>query len=413
MVTVMPFRGLRPATPELASKIAALPYDVLDSDEARKLDAGDEFTFHHVTKPEIDLPESIDLYDDRVYAMGKKNFDLFRKRKWLVQDDKPAYYVYRLTWKGRSQTGIIGCAAADDYEAGLIKKHELTRKDKEDDRTRHTDEVGANCGPVFLTYRAEQALGKIAAAATKQKPVADFTAVDGIRHELWIIDDKATMDAIRKGFEKIPATYVADGHHRTASAARVAKLRRQRNPGFTGKEEFNFFLAVHFPHDQLRILDYNRAVADLNGMNQDGFLKKISEKFEVRDAKQPEPAKVHEIGMYFGGKWMTIQPKAGTFEANHPIRGLDIDILQRNLLAPVLGVDDPRTSKRIKFVGGIRGTGELKTLVDSGKCAVAFAMFPVTLDQLMAVADAGEIMPPKATWFEPKLRSGMVIHLLD
>ncbi len=412
MVTVNPFRGLRPAK-ELASKIPALPYDVLDSDEARKMAVGDEYTFHHVTKPEIDLPEDVDLYDDRVYETARMNFALFRERKWLVQDEKPAYYVYRLTWRGRSQTGIIGCAAADDYEAGLIKKHELTRKDKEDDRTRHTDEVGANCGPVFLAYRADKTLGKIASAATKSKPVADFTAKDSIRHELWIVDDKAKVEAIRKGFEKIPVTYVADGHHRTASGWRVAKLRRQQNPGYTGKEEFNYFMAVHFPHDQLRILDYNRAVADLNGMTQDAFLRKISEKFEVRDAKQPEPAKAHEIGMYLGGKWLAIEAKPGTFEAGHPIRSLDIDILQRNLLAPVLGVDDPRTSKKIKFVGGIRGTGELKTLVDSGKFAVAFAMFPITLDQLMAVADAGEIMPPKATWFEPKLRSGLVIHMLD
>ena len=413
MVTVRPFRGLRPASADLAAKIASPPYDVIDSDEARELAGGDEYSFLHVVKPEIDLPREMDLYDDRVYAKGKENLALFQERGWLAQDGKPAYYVYRLTWKGCSQTGIMGCASADDYENGLIKKHELTRPDKENDRTRHVDEQSANCGPVFLTYRADETLDGIASKTAEGAPTYDFTAPDGVRHELWVVEDEATVAAIRTAFEKIPATYVADGHHRTASGWRVTKLRRERNPGSTGDEEFNYFLAVHFPHDQLRILDYNRAVANLNGLTAEGFMEKVAEKFEVSPTDAPSPASPNEFGMYLEGKWHLLRAKEGTFEAGHPIRGLDVDILQRNLLAPVLGIEDPRTSGDIKFVGGIRGTEELKRLVDSGKFAVAFALHPVTLDQLMAVADAGEIMPPKATWFEPKLRSGMVIHLLD
>ncbi|MHC5039177.1 MAG: DUF1015 domain-containing protein, partial [Planctomycetota bacterium] len=263
MVTVRSFRALRPASAELAAKIASPPYDVIDSDEARQLAQGNEFSFLHVVKPEIDLPLEMDLYADEVYAMGRKNLDRFREKGWLVQDEKPAYYVYRLTWRGRNQTGIIGCASSDDYEAGLIKKHELTRPAKEDDRTRHVDEQNANCGPVFLTYRAEETLGGIASGVTQGAPEFDFTAPDGVRHELWVVDAEETVESIRRAFEKIPATYVADGHHRTASGARVTKLRRDRQSGWTGDEEFNFFLAVHFPHDQLRILDYNRAVADL------------------------------------------------------------------------------------------------------------------------------------------------------
>jgi uncharacterized protein (DUF1015 family) len=413
MVTVRSFRGLRPASAELASKIASPPYDVIDSDEARKLAEGNEHSFLHVVKPEIDLPESTDLYADEVYATGKKNLDMFREKGWLVQDEKPGYYVYRLTWRGRSQTGVIGCASADDYEAGRIKKHEHTRPAKEDDRTRHVDEQSANCGPVFLAYRADDTLDAIATGVSTGPPEYDFTAPDGVRHEVWVVQAEDTVESIRKAFEKIPATYVADGHHRTASGWRVAKLRRERNPDFTGDEESNFFLAVHFPHDQLRILDYNRAVANLNGLTAEDFLSKVSEKFEIEDAEQPEPYRVHDVSMYFEGKWNLLRAKEDSYEAGHPIRGLDIDILQQNLLAPVLGIDDPRTNDDIKFVGGIRGTEELERLVDSGQFAVAFAMFPVTLDQLMAVADAGEIMPPKATWFEPKLRSGLVIHLLD
>ena len=413
MVTVRAFRGLRPASADLASKIASPPYDVIDSDEARELAGGDEHSFLHVVKPEIDLPADTDLYSDAVYAKGRENLDRFRERGWLVRDERPSFYVYRLTWRGRSQTGIIGCASADDYEANRIKKHELTRKDKEDDRTRHVDEQNANGGPVFLTYRAEKTLGSLMDAATRAAPAFDFTAPDGVRHELWVVDDAERVASIRRGFENIPATYVADGHHRTASGWRVAKLRREKNPGWTGEEAYNFFLAVHFPHDQLRILDYNRAVSDLNGLAPGAFLEKVAENFEIREAAKPEPGTVHEIGLYLDGAWRTLRARPGSFEEGHPIRSLDIDILQRNLLAPVLGIDDPRTSERIKFVGGIRGTGELARLVDAGKAAAAFAMFPVTLDQLMALADAGEIMPPKATWFEPKLRSGLVIHLLD
>ncbi|MHC4777206.1 MAG: DUF1015 domain-containing protein, partial [Planctomycetota bacterium] len=367
MVTVRSFRGLRPATAELAHKIASPPYDVIDSDEARKLAEGNEHSFLHVVKPEIDLPEDVDLYSDAVYATGRKNLDLFREKGWLVQDEKPSYYVYRLTWRGRSQTGIIGCASADDYEKGLIKKHELTRQAKEDDRTRHVDEQSANCGPVFLTYRAEETLGGIMTAVTQSAPEFDFTAVDEVRHELWIVDDEGTVKKIRAGFDKIPATYVADGHHRTASGWRVAMLRRERSSGSTGDEEFNFFLAVHFPHDQLRILDYNRAVMNLNGLTVDGFLSKASEHFDMEDAHQAEPGGVHEVSMYLDGKWQTLRAKEGSFEASHPIRGLDIDILQQNLLGPILGIDDPRTNDDIKFVGGIRGTGELERLVDSGK----------------------------------------------
>jgi uncharacterized protein (DUF1015 family) len=390
---VRPFRGLRPRA-DLASRIPSLPYDVLDSDEARKLAAGDPYTFLHVVKPEIDLDPSIDPHDERVYARGRANLDAMRASGWLVRDPRPAFYLYRLRMGPHTQTGIVGAASVADYVGGRIKRHEHTRPDKEDDRTRHTQALAAQPGPVFLAYRDRQDLDRIVEQGTSRPPDADFTAVDGVSHQLWVVDDPAEVALIEGALASVPASYVADGHHRAAAYARAE--------GEKGR-----FLAVHFPASQLRILDYNRLVRDLNGRAVAAFLLEVqTQGFAIVnpwDAKRP-PRK-GTFGMYLGGAWRLL-------EATDP-EGLDVSILQDRLLGPVLGVGDPRTDPRIAFVGGGRGLGELERRVDSGEHAVAFALFPTSLDEVMAVADAGRVMPPKSTWFEPKLRSGMVVRLSD
>jgi uncharacterized protein (DUF1015 family) len=412
MAVIRPFMGLRPR-PEIVQKVSCLPYDVINSEEAREMAKGNPISFLHCTKPEIDLPPGTNLYDDKVYATGKTNFQRFRKEEIFLQDKLPCLYVYRQKWGDHIQTGLMACASCDDYDADIIKKHERTRKDKEDDRTRHTAELGCNAGPVFLTYRRVEKISEIIGKIEKAKqPIYDFSADYGVTHALWIVDDQAAIKTLVEEFKRIPYLYVADGHHRSASASRVRALRKSLNPHHAGNEEYNFFLAVMFAGNELKILDYNRAVKDLNGLSADDFMKKVEEKFLIAPAKNPQPVAKGAFAMFFDGKWRGLTAKKGTYPENHPIDSLDVSILQNNLLAPILGIEDPRTSKRIDFVGGIRGLAELEKRVKSD-CAVAFALAPTSIEQLMAVADAGEIMPPKSTWFEPKLRSGLVVHLLD
>jgi len=398
-----------------AREVASPPYDVLDSDEARELAAGNPLSFLHVVKPEIDLPPKTDLYDDAVYAKGAENLARLRKEGVLVRDERPCLYVYeqrmRIGEREHVQTGVLCGASVEEYEKGLIKKHELTRAAKEADRTRHVETLAANTGPVFLTYRAVDEIDAAVDRVRRGEPTYDFEADDGIVHRLWVVDDPRTIETLSGLFERVSHSYVADGHHRTASAAAAGRRRREANPDHTGDEEYNHFLAVLFPHDQLYIMDYNRVVSDLGGMDQETFLVKVREKFEVTPAERPSPQRPREIGMYLGGRWHRLRARPGTFDADDPVAGLDVSILQRNLLEPVLGIEDPRKDERIDFVGGIRGTAELERR--AGEKGAAFAMFPTSIEQLMAIADAGKIMPPKSTWFEPKLRSGLVVRVYD
>ncbi len=410
MSDIRPFRALRPQ-PELASSVAAPPYDVINSEEARALAAGNAVSFLHVGKPEIDLPADIDLYDDRVYAQGVANLRRLMAEKVLVREDRPALYVYQQKMGDHVQAGLVCATSCEEYENGLIKRHEFTRKDKEDDRTRHVREQNANAEPVFFTYRKVEAIDALVGQVRRTAPLYDLVTDDGIGHTVWIVPAGLTQQFVSE-FATVPALYVADGHHRTASAARVGIERKAANPRHTGEEPYNYFMAVVFPHDQLRIMDYNRVVKDLNGLSADEFLARLGEKFTVAPTDSPKPAAPRQFGMYLGGRWYRVEAKPGTYPAGDPVRGLDVSILQENLLAPVLGIADPRTDKRIDFVGGIRGLGELERRV-AGGWAVAFALFPTSLDQLMSVADAGKVMPPKSTWFEPKLRSGLLVRTLD
>lgn len=411
---VKPFRGLRPRA-DLAAAIPSLPYDVLDSAEARTLAKGDRHTFLHVVKAEIDLDPAIDVHDDRVYARARENFLAMRTDGRLARDPRPSYYLYRQRMGSHVQTGIVGAAAVDDYLDGRIKKHEHTRPDKEDDRTRHAAAIGAHPGPVFLAYRANAGLEALVIESSRRKPDVDFVAKDGIGHALWVVDDAIAVARFEEAFRAVPASYIADGHHRAAAYARVAQQRRQAAAGVSGEEPFNFFLAVHFPASQLRILDYNRLVRDLNGLYPIRLLARIKQ--EGFDVVEPWPAKApprsRTFGMYLNGAWLLLAAQSELIPESDPVRHLDVSVLQDRLLGPVLGVGDPRTDERIAFLGGIRGVQELARRVDSGEYAIAFAMFPTSLEDVMGVADAGAVMPPKSTWFEPKLRSGMVIHLLD
>ena len=411
MSAVYPFRGFRPQ-PELAAQVASPPYDVLDSDEARAMAAGNPYTFLHAVKPEIDLPPEMSLYDDRVYAQGVANLRKFIDDGVLVQDGQPCLYAYAQRMGEHRQVGLMACASVAEYEQGHIKKHEFTRPDKENDRTRHILESRAQNGPVFLAYRSSGDTRAAMAAATAGEPTVDFTADDGIQHTLWVIDDAALIQRIEAAFGALPDLYIADGHHRSASALRVRDALRDDNPDHTGEEPYNRFLSVVFPAEQLQILAYNRVVKDLNGMAPAAFVERISREFEVAPMDDPEPDRAGCFGCYLDGSWHRLRAKEGTYDAGDAVARLDAAILQSNLLAPVLGIGDPRTDARIKFVGGIRGTQELEALVNSGKFTVAFSLFPTSIDQLFSVADDDQVMPPKSTWFEPKLRSGMVIHLL-
>ena len=414
MATFRPFRAVRPV-PALAEKVAALPYDVMNSSEAREMTKGNPYSFLHVDKAEIDLDPSIDLYDARVYQKAAENLKRMQEEGVYLQDAKPCYYIYRQIMNVRAQTVIVGCASIDDYLENRIKKHELTRADKEADRIRHVDTCDANTGPIFLTYRAQDKISAVTEEWTKNHaPVYDFISEDGITHTVWVIDGEETVKKLQAAFDGVPAFYIADGHHRAASAVRVGERRRAANPDYTGKEEFNYFLAVLFPDSELKIMDYNRVVHDLNGNTPEEFLKKLAGVFEISEHGQGvcAPKERHTVGMYLKGKWYLLRARKGSFDENNPVDSLDVSILQKNVLTPILGIDDPRTSERISFVGGIRGLQELVRMVDGGK-AVAFAMYPTGLDELMTIADTNNIMPPKSTWFEPKLRSGIFIHKLS
>jgi len=403
---IKPFAALRPA-PERAAALAAVPYDVVDTAEARALAAGNPDSFLHVSRPEIDLPDDMDIHDDRVYAQGAAAFKALQVRGVLLREPGERFYVYRQIMGAHSQSGVVACCSIDDYANDIIRKHEKTRKDKEDDRTRHCLELDANTGPVFLTYRDTVALDALVAETQRGEPLYDFTAADGIRHTVWRVEGEARV--WEEAFACVPLAYVADGHHRAAAAFRAGQQRRAEHTAHTGAEEYNWFLAVLFPETQLRILPYNRCVADLNGLTAEAFLEQVRAVFNVGPVAGAEPAGPREVRMYLAGKWYSLA--WDEFETD-PVGRLDVSVLQDRLLAPVLGIDDPRTNMRVSFVGGIRGAGELVARVDSGRDAVAFSMYPVTVAQMMDIADAGQIMPPKSTWFEPKLRSGLLVHTL-
>jgi len=415
MAVLKAFKGLRPPK-EIAKQLASRPYDVLNSEEAREEAKGNEFSLLHIIKPEIDLPEDIDHYAQEVYDKARDNFEMFRKKGWLVPDDEAYLYIYAQTMNGKTQYGLVGCAAVDDYLNNVIKKHELTRKVKEEDRMKHVRITNANMEPVFFTYPANKEIDAIVGKwVADHKPEYDFVADDGFGHHFWVINDKAIIEKLASIFSTIPSTYVADGHHRTAAAALVGNEKRQNNPNHRGDEEYNFFLAVHFPDDQLTIIDYNRVVTDLNGMTPEEFLGKLSQTFVVEEKGTDifKPASLHNFSMYLEEKWYSLTAKTGTYNDHDPIGVLDVTILSNLVLDQLLGIKDLRTSEKVDFVGGIRGLGELKKRVDSGEMKAAFALYPVSMKQLIDIADTGNIMPPKTTWFEPKLRSGLVVHLLD
>jgi len=408
------FKGLRPVADKVAD-VASRPYDVLDSDEAREEARGNPLSFLNVVKPEISMPENTDPYSDAVYEAGKSNFRKLMDDGVFLQDEKECLYVYELIMEGRPQTGIVACAWIEDYLQDRIKKHELTRPDKEADRKKHVRVSMINAEPVFFAYRAVDYLDILMEKIKLSDPVCRFTADDGVEHRRWVVDDDAVSNDIIAEFEKMPATYVADGHHRTAAAALVGHELKNENPAHTGDEEYNFFLAVHFPDNQLSIYDYNRVIRDLNGYDVTSFLRAIDNAFEVEMVgKEPyRPRRLHEMGMYLQGEWYALRARPGTYDNSDPVGVLDVTILSKQVLDPVLGIHDLRNDKRIDFVGGIRGLGELERRVDSGEMAVAFAMYPVSMRQIMDIADSGNIMPPKVTWFEPKLRSGLVVHSLE
>ncbi len=414
MAILKAFKGLRPPK-EIAKDLASRPYDVLNSKEAREEAKNNKYSLLHIIKPEIDLPEELDIHSQLVYDKAKENFTLFKKNGWLIQDAKDLLYIYAQTMNGKTQYGIVGCAGVNDYMNGIIKKHELTRKDKEIDRMRHIRITNANMEPVFFTYPAVGKIDEIVSKIVKtQQPEYEFVAPDDVGHHFWVIDNGPTINTIIDLFGKVSHTYVADGHHRTAAAALVGNEKRMENPDHTGSEEYNFFLAVHFPDDQLTIIDYNRVVKDLNGLDKPEFLAKLSDVFIVEEVGTAiyKPDRLHTFGLYIDGTWYSLTAKPGTYNDSDPIGVLDVTILSHLILEPILNIKDLRTSDRIDFVGGIRGLGELKKGVDSGEMKAAFALYPVSMKQLIDIADSGNIMPPKTTWFEPKLRSGLVVHSL-
>mgnify|MGYP000490857058 CR=1 FL=1 len=415
MAVFRPFKAIRPI-PERAKDVAALPYDVMNSDEAREMVKGNPYSFLHVDKAEIDLDPSIDLYDEKVYLKARENLDKLVTDGVCKEDETPCIYIYRQVMNGRSQTGLVGCTAIDDYINNVIKKHELTRRDKEEDRMKHVRVNNANIEPVFFAYPDNEKLDVIIKKYTANKPVYDFIAPgDGFGHTFWIVDQDADIATITAEFAKMTALYISDGHHRSAAAALVGAEKAKQNPNHRGDEEYNYFMAVCFPANQLTIIDYNRVVKDLNGLTPEQFLAALDKNFivEEKGADIYKPSGLHNFSLYLGGKWYSLTAKAGTYNDNDPIGVLDVTISSNLILDEVLGIKDLRSDKRIDFVGGIRGLGELKKRVDSGEMKVALALYPVSMKQLMDIADTGNIMPPKTTWFEPKLRSGLVIHKLD
>jgi uncharacterized protein (DUF1015 family) len=414
MAIIKPFKGVRPPK-NLVEQVASRPYDVLNSDEARKEAEGNEKSLYYIIKPEINFPVGTDEHEPKVYDKAAENFQLWQDRGWLVQDKKECYYVYAQTMNGKTQYGLCVGAYVDDYMTGKIKKHELTRRDKEEDRMKHVRINNANVEPVFFAYPHIDEVDAIVAKTVANAPEYDFVAPDGFGHHFWVIDDDATIARITELFAELPAFYIADGHHRSAAAALVGDEKRRNNPNHRGDEEYNYFLAVCFPDNQLNIIDYNRVVKDLNGLTEEQFLAAVAENFivEEKGTEIYTPNKLHNFSLYLGGKWYSLTAKEGTYDDKDPIGVLDVTISSNLILDKVLGLKDLRSDKRIDFVGGIRGLGELKRRVDSGEMKVALALYPVTMQQIIDIADTGNIMPPKTTWFEPKLRSGLVIHKLE
>jgi len=412
MPLIRAFAGLRP-THDLAADVAAPPYDVLSSAEARARAKDHPWSFLHVSRAEIDLPEDTDPHDPAVYHKAAENLERMIDQDVLVRDEQPCLYVYRMIMGEHRQTGLVAAASVDAYNAGRIRRHEFTRPDKEDDRVRQIDATGAQTGPVLLAYRASADVDSILSTQAEGTSDADVV-LDGVRHRIWVIRDAAIIARLTQAFEAMEALYIADGHHRSAAAARVAAARRQENPEHTGDEAYNYFLAVMFPHDQMHIIDYNRVIRDLNGMDEEAFLARLGDAFAVEPGDTPvKPGGAGEFGMYLPGRWFRLRINPELIPADDPVKSLDVSLLADNLIGPILGIDDPRRDPRIDFVGGIRGLEELERRVDSGEMAVAFSLFPTSMDALMAVADSGEVMPPKSTWFEPKLADGLVSHLLD
>ena len=414
MAIVKPFKGIRPPK-NLVEKVESRPYDVLDSDEARAEAGDNEMSLYRIIKPEINFPEGTSEYDPRVYEKAAENFQMFQDKGWLVQDDKEQYYIYAQTMNGKTQYGLVVCAHCDDYQKGVIKKHELTRRDKEEDRMKHVRVNNANIEPVFFAYPDNAVLNELLMRYAATEPEYDFIApIDGFRHQFWCVTDDTDIATITEEFRKMPSVYIADGHHRSAAAALVGAEKQKQNPNHRGDEEYNYFMAVCFQASQLTILDYNRVVKDLNGLTSEQFLEALKKNFDVEDKGSEiyKPAKLHEFSLYLDQHWYSLTAKEGTYDNNDPIGVLDVDISSRLILDEILNIGDLRSSKRIDFVGGLRGLGELKRRVDNGEMRAALALYPVSMQQIMDIADSGKIMPPKATWFEPKLRSGLVIHKL-
>lgn len=415
MATIKPFKGIRPPK-NLVEKVESRPYDVLDSEEARAEAAGNEMSLYHIIKPEIDFEEGTSEYDPRVYDKAAENFKMFQERGWLTQDAQDCYYIYAQTMNGKTQYGLVVGAFVEDYLNGVIKKHELTRRDKEEDRMKHVRVCDANIEPVFFAYPDNDVLNELIARYVATEPAYDFIApIDGFGHKLWVISDEKDIDTVTNQFAEMPALYIADGHHRSAAAALVGAEKAKQNPNHRGDEEYNYFMAVCFPASQLTVLDYNRVVKDLNGMTSEQFLEALTKNFVVENKGSEiyKPAKLHEFSLYLDGIWYALTAKQGTYDDTDPIGVLDVDISSRLIIDELLGIKDLRSDKRIDFVGGLRGLAELKRRVDSGEMRMALALYPVSMKQIMDIADSGNIMPPKATWFEPKLRSGLIIHKLS
>ncbi len=413
MSLVKAFRGLRP-TSGRAADVAAPPYDVMSADEARQMVLGRPWSFLHISRPEVDLPLDTNPYASEVYAKAAENLATMQRHGILEQDESPSYYVYRLTMGSHRQTGLVAAASVDAYDQGRIKKHEYTRPQKEDDRVRQIEALRAQTGPVFLVYRSDAVVDSTLAGIAATTPDMDVTAADGVRHEVWVVSDEATVATLTQAFDAMDALYVADGHHRSAAASRVAASSRESNPQHTGEEAYNYFLSVIFPDNQMQILDYNRVIRDLNGMDKDAFLQQVAGRFSLEQRDVPyKPTATAEFGMYLDGQWYSLRLNRSRIPQDDPVASLDVSLLANELIEPLLGISDPRRDERIDFVGGIRGLKALEQRVDSGEMAVAFALFPTSMEALMAVADAGEVMPPKSTWFEPKLADGLVSHLLD
>ena len=415
MATIKPFKGIRPPK-NLVEKVESRPYDVLDSEEARAEAAGNEMSLYHIIKPEIDFEEGTSEYDPRVYDKAAENFKMFQEKGWLTQDAQDCYYIYAQTMNGKTQYGLVVGAFVEDYLNGVIKKHELTRRDKEEDRMKHVRVCDANIEPVFFAYPDNDVLNELIARYVATEPAYDFIApIDGFGHKLWVISDEKDIDTVTKQFAEMPALYIADGHHRSAAAALVGAEKAKQNPNHRGDEEYNYFMAVCFPASQLTVLDYNRVVKDLNGMTSEQFLEALTKNFVVENKGSEiyKPAQLHEFSLYLDGIWYALTAKQGTYDDTDPIGVLDVDISSRLIIDELLGIKDLRSDKRIDFVGGLRGLAELKRRVDSGEMRMALALYPVSMKQIMDIADSGNIMPPKATWFEPKLRSGLIIHKLS